>query len=276
MRRRFFVDEFANGTARLAGEAAHHLGRVLRAEPGQLYELSDGHTVHLAKVERVASEEVTFSLISPVEAPEGPLRVTLLLAIVKFDRFEWALEKAVELGAEFIVPVAAVRSEPNLIAAAPKRADRWRRIIRESAQQARCRSLPELLPLVRSIEAFRAAPAGETLTGQIAASQITTDEIRILLSERNAAPPLRHAFAAAAVPGLAHSLPPIAPPDEAGLPTVSVKLSLAVGPEGGWTDSEFAAAAAAGFVEASLGGNILRTETAVAAGLAAAHLYFDV
>ena len=98
----------------------------------------------------------------------------------------------------------------------------------------------------------------------------------MLLSERNAAPPLRHAFAAAAVPGLAHSSPAIAPPDEAGLPTVSVKLFLAVGPEGGWTDSEFSAAAAAGFVEASLGGNILRTETAVAAGLAAAHLYFDV
>ena len=164
MRRRFFVDEFANGTARLAGEAAHHLGRVLRAEPGQLYELSDGHTVHLAKVERVASEEVTFSLISPVEAPESPLRVTLLLAIVKFDRFEWALEKAVELGAEFIVPVAAARSEPNLIAAAAKRADRWRRIIRESAQQARCRRLPELLPLVRSIEAFRATPPAEIWT----------------------------------------------------------------------------------------------------------------
>ena len=281
MRRRFFVDEFANGTARLAGEAAHHLGRVLRAEPGQLYELSDGHAVHLAKVERVASQEVTFSLISPVEAPESPLRVTLLLAIVKFDRFEWALEKAVELGAEFIVPVAAARSEPNLIAAAAKRADRWRRIIRESAQQARCRSLPELLPLVRSIEAFRAAPPAEIWTpeiraGRITAGQITTGEIRILLSERHAAPPLRHAFAAAAVPGLAHSSPPIAPPDEAGLPTVSVKLFLAVGPEGGWTDSEFAGATAAGFVEASLGGNILRTETAVAAGLAAAHLYFDV
>lgn len=261
MRRRFFVDEFANGTARLAGEAAHHLGRVLRAEPGQLYELSDGHTVHLAKVERVASEEVTFSLISPVEVPESSLRATLLLAIVKFDRFEWALEKAVELGAEFIVPVAAARSEPNLIAAAPKRADRWRRIIRESAQQARCRRLPELLSLVRATDAFRSAPAGE---------------IRVLLSERITAPPLRHAFAAAGVPNPAHSSPPIAPPGEAALPPGPIKLSLAVGPEGGWTDSEFAAATAAGFVEASLGGNILRTETAVAAGLAAAHLYFDL
>jgi 16S rRNA (uracil1498-N3)-methyltransferase len=153
-----------------------------------------------------------------------------------------------------------------LIAAAVKRAERWRRIIRESAQQARCRRLPELLPLARAIDAFRVAPAGE----------IRTPEIRILLSERNAAPPLRHAFAAAAVPSLAHSSPAIAPPDVAGLPTGPVKLSLAVGPEGGWTDSEFAAATAAGFVEASLGGNILRTETAVAAGLAAAHLYFDV
>jgi 16S rRNA (uracil1498-N3)-methyltransferase len=274
MRRRFFVDEFANGTARLAGEAAHHLGRVLRAEPGQLYELSDGHTVHLAKVERVASEEVTFSLISPVEAPESTLRATLLLAIVKFDRFEWALEKAVELGAEFIVPVAAARSEPNLIAAAAKRAERWRRIIRESAQQARCRRLPELLPLVRSTDAFRSAPAGEIRAGQVTTDQVTTDqvttaEIRVLLSERDTAPPLRHAFAAAGVPNPAKSSPVIAPPRP-------VKLSLAVGPEGGWTDSEFAAATAAGFVEASLGGNILRTETAVAAGLAAAHLYFDI
>jgi 16S rRNA (uracil1498-N3)-methyltransferase len=281
MRRRFFVNEFANGTARLAGEAARHLGRVLRAEPGQLYELSDGHTVHLAKVERVASEEVIFSLISPVEAPESALRVTLLLAIVKFDRFEWALEKAVELGAEFIVPLAAARSEPNLIAAAPKRAERWRRIIRESAQQARCQRLPELLPLARSTDAFRPAPTAEIWTPEIRAGQVTTDqvttkEIRVLLSERNAAPPLRHAFAAAGVPGLAHSSPAVAPPREASLPAGPVKLSLAVGPEGGWTDSEFAAATAAGFVEASLGGNILRTETAVAAGLAAAHLYFDV
>jgi 16S rRNA (uracil1498-N3)-methyltransferase len=281
VRRRFFVDEFANGTARLAGEAAHHLGRVLRAEPGQLYELSDGHAVHLAKVERVAPEEITFSLISPVEAPESSLHVTLLLAIVKFDRFEWALEKAVELGAEFIVPLAAARSEPNLIAAAAKRADRWRRIIRESAQQARCRRLPELLPLVRSTDAFQSAPPAEIWTpeiraGQITTGQITTEEIRVLLSERSSAPPLRHAFAAAAVPGLAHSSPAIAPLREAGPPAGPVKLSLAVGPEGGWTDSEFAAAAAAGFVEVSLGGNILRTETAVAAGLAAAHLYFDV
>jgi 16S rRNA (uracil1498-N3)-methyltransferase len=53
------------------------------------------------------------------------------------------------------------------------------------------------------------------------------------------------------------------------------EVALAVGPEGGWTDAEFSQAAAAGFREARLGDNILRAETAVVAGLAAAHLYFD-
>src|SRR5260370_40680897 len=52
--------------------------------------------------------------------------------------------------------------------------------------------------------------------------------------------------------------------------------TLAIGPEGGWTDEEFQAASAAGFHEASLGQNILRKETAVIAGLAAARLYFDI
>jgi 16S rRNA (uracil1498-N3)-methyltransferase len=56
---------------------------------------------------------------------------------------------------------------------------------------------------------------------------------------------------------------------------VPQRIALAVGPEGGWTDQEFDAASAAGFREVSLGRNILRTETAVIAGLAAAHLYFD-
>ena len=54
-----------------------------------------------------------------------------------------------------------------------------------------------------------------------------------------------------------------------------MRISLAIGPEGGWTDEEFAAAEAARFAPASLGGNILRTETAVVAALAAAHLYLD-
>src|SRR5580704_12364623 len=126
MRRRFFVEEFEGGSAALRGEAAHHLGRVLRAEPGQLYELSDGRRLWLARTENVSRDEVRFSLVEELAAAVPTVQIDLLLAIVKFDRFEWALEKATELGADEIVPLAAERSEKGLIAAAGKRAERWK------------------------------------------------------------------------------------------------------------------------------------------------------
>src|SRR5579863_4932541 len=137
MRRRFFVEEFERGSAFLRGEAAQHLGRVLRAETGQLYELSDGQCVWLARTENVGRDEIRFSLVEPLPVPAALVRVELLLAIAKFDRFEWALEKATELGVEEITPLAAGRSEKGLLAAIGKRAERWKRILRESAQQGR-------------------------------------------------------------------------------------------------------------------------------------------
>jgi 16S rRNA (uracil1498-N3)-methyltransferase len=246
VRRRFFVERFGDGRAMLSGAAAHHLGRVLRAEPGQSYELSDGRAVWLARVEQVGRDTVEFALVEPVAARESRLQATLLLAIVKFDRFEWALEKATELGVETIVPLAAERSEKALVGAAPKRAERWARILLESAQQARCLRPPVLRRLMNSAEGFRLNDAA----------------MKLLLSERSSAPGLR---------GVLHG--------EAGkehfLSDNRVSLSIGIGPEGGWTEEEFSAAAAAGFQEASLGSNILRTETAVTAGLGAAHLYYD-
>ena len=121
----------------LRDEAAHHLGKVLRTEPGQLYELSDGAAVWLGRVEKVTRDTVEFSLVERIAACESPLKTTLLLSIVKFDRFEWCLEKATELGVAQIIPLAAARSEKALVAAAAKRAERWRRILLESAQQSR-------------------------------------------------------------------------------------------------------------------------------------------
>jgi 16S rRNA (uracil1498-N3)-methyltransferase len=243
MRRRFFVEEFDAGTATLRGEAAHHLGRVLRAETGQLYELSDGQRVWLAKTESVGRDAVQFSLVEPLPAPVPPVRIELLLAIVKFDRFEWALEKATELGAEEIAPLAADRSEKGLIAAAGKRAERWKRILAESAQQARRLRIPALREAAKPHDVFRASAA----------------QLKLLLSERVGARPLREV------------LEPVAALRSEG---DIARVAIAIGPEGGWADAEFASADACGFVEAALGTNILRTETAVCAALAAVQYAF--
>jgi 16S rRNA (uracil1498-N3)-methyltransferase len=243
VRRRFFVSRFSGDQATIDGPAAHHLARVLRAEPGQLYELSDGDRVCLARIESIGRERVNFTVVESLQAPAPRLEATLLLAVVKFDRFEWALEKATELGAGTIVPLAAARSEKALLSAAPKRTARWEKILFESAQQARCLRPPELRPLMAPIAAFSAV----------------ADSVRVLLSERPGDPALKSILDAQGA-------------ERGPLPW---KIALAIGPEGGWTEEEFASAEAAGFAPASLGGNILRTETAVIAALAAAHLYLD-
>src|SRR5579863_5835849 len=183
MRRRFFVQEFEEGSAFLRGEAARHLGRVLRAETGQLYELSDGRCVWLARTENVGRDEIQFSLVEPLPAPDAPVRTELLLAVVKFDRFEWALEKATELGVEGVTPLAAERSEKGLIAAAGKRAERWKRILAESAQQARRLRIPALRDAAKPGDAFRASAA----------------PLKLLLSERAGARPLREELEPAAL-----------------------------------------------------------------------------
>jgi 16S rRNA (uracil1498-N3)-methyltransferase len=243
MRRRFFVEEFEAGSAVLRGEVAHHLGRVLRAEPGQLYELSDGQCVWLARTENVGRDEVQFTLVEPLPAPVAPVRVELLLAIVKFDRFEWALEKATELGVDEIAPLVAERSEKGLIAAAGKRAERWKRILTESAQQARRLRIPVLRDSAKPGEAFRASAA----------------PLRLLLSERAGARPLREVLEPVALVGRNDDV---------------AHVAIAIGPEGGWTDVEFSSAGDCGFVEAALGTNILRSETAVCAALAAVQYAF--
>jgi 16S rRNA (uracil1498-N3)-methyltransferase len=245
LRRRFFVGAFADGRARLAGDVAHHLGRVLRAEPGQLYELSDGKCVFLARVERVSGASVDFSLLEKLPDRPASMEIVLLPAIVKFERFEWALEKATELGVNTIVPLAAERSERALVSAAAKRAARWRKILLESAQQARCLRPPALQDVTRPAVAFSESAAS----------------VKVLLSERSAAVPVGDIFSEAA--------------SKITDGKVAQRIVLAIGPEGGWTEEEFEGASAAGFREASLGQNILRTETAAIAGLAAAHLYFD-
>lgn len=144
MRRRFFVDEVRNGHAEISGEDAKHLTRVLRVEPGQRYEISDNRNVYLAEIEVAHKERVLFRTLEPIESNTSPLHVTLCAALIKFDHFEWMIEKATELGVAKIVPVETVRSERGLERAAHKRVERWRRIALEASQQSRRARLPEI------------------------------------------------------------------------------------------------------------------------------------
>jgi len=215
----------------MEGEAAHHLGRVLRAQPGQLYELSDGTKIWLGRIEVVSRDSVEFSLVEEIAAHQPLLETTLLLSVVKFDSFEWALEKATELGVSRIVPLAAARSEKALLTAAAKRADRWRKLLLEAAQQSRRVQVPILESSAKPEVAFATF----------------RQDMRIFLSEAPDAKPLREV-----------------------LRNQQAKSAvLAIGPEGGWTEAELTAARAAQFQDASLGKLILRTETAVVASLAA-------
>jgi len=255
MRRRFFVEQFDTSTATLQGETAEHLGRVLRAEPGQLYELSDGRSVWLGRVERVALAKrgdwrVEFALVEPIAAREPRLKIILLVSLVKFDRFEWCLEKATELGAAEIIPLAAARSDKPLIAAAEKRSARWEKILIESSQQSR-RLRPPILRFDESIQRGHVAEHA-ALTPQAAFFDCAAD-CKIILSERSEAPTMRDALEREEISRASGGLQ---------------SAAIAIGPEGGWTDEELASARASEFAEVSLGENILRTETAVLAAIA--------
>ena len=229
-RRRFFVDSLLNGIAELRGEEARHLTRVLRVEAGQRFEISDNKAAYLAEIAEARGERVVFHVVEPIETVAPPVRITLLAGIFKFDRFEWMVEKATELAVERIVPVEAVRTEKGLFEASHKRAERWRRIARESSQQARRTRLPEIAASVRFDAALR-EPAN----------------FRYFLDEGDAPP-------------LLASVPKNRAPQESA--------AVLLGPEGGWTQAEREQAQASGWLPASLGGHILRAETAAVAALA--------
>jgi 16S rRNA (uracil1498-N3)-methyltransferase len=229
-RRRFFVDAIRGGAAELRGDEARHLTRVLRAEPGQRYEITDSQNAWLAEITEARGDRVVFRVIEPAPSPEVPVQVTLAAALIKFDRLEWMMEKVTELGVERVLPFEATRSEKGLAAAARKRAERWRRIAKESSQQSRRLRAPEIQP----VASFEAA-------------LMELCNYRYFLDEAGAAPLVR-----------------MLPTDR----TCSASIALLTGPEGGWTEHERELAVTAGWQPVSLGPQILRAETAALAAVA--------
>jgi len=228
-RRRWIADEVSGSRAVLTGAHAEHLSRVLRARIGQEFDIATGKEVRRGRITSMDQGRVEFELGEEVPAPIVP-RVTLALSIFKFDRMEWAIEKCTELGVTRIVPVIARRTEAHLAAAAAKRVERWQRIARQAAEQSRRASPPEISPPVKLKDAV-ALPAST----------------RILLSESEQEVMLRDVLQSDSSVG---------------------DVVLALGPEGGWTDSELNLFREAGWISASLGSTILRAETAAIAATA--------
>lgn len=229
-RRLFFVDTVRGGHAWITGEDAHHLTRVLRVAPGQKYEISDNRSLYLAEVETARKEEVSFSIVEKLAAPEPPVHTELFAALIRFERFEWIVEKATELGVQAVHPFVAERSEKGLEAAARKRLERWRRIAREASEQSRRVTRPEIR------EPLDGPPSGPSA------------DLRLMLDESTEAPAILHA-----IPGERNP---------------RARVSLCIGPEGGWTPRERNGLEEAGWIPASLGRQILRAETAAIAALA--------
>jgi 16S rRNA (uracil1498-N3)-methyltransferase len=266
MRRRFLADEVHGSTASLTGQNAAHLARVLRARIGQEYEIAANGFVRIGRISSVSDELVEFALGEEVEMRGAPssspsfgrkggeaTEITLLAAIFKFDRFEWAVEKATELGVARIVPVIARRTDAHLAQAAAKRVERWRRIAHEASQQSRRIQPPDIADPVKLKEALRSAGVSPAVA-QPALSEVEgsspalgDSDLNILLAESEEDRSVRSVLEDAAE---------------------TKSISLAVGPEGGWTNDEFQLFAASGWTSASLGSTILRAETAAIAALA--------
>jgi len=230
-RRRWIADEVSGNRAILTGNHAEHLARVLRARVGQEFDIATGLAVRKSRITSIAESRVEFELGEEVAAAAAA-KITLALAVFKFDRMEWAIEKCTELGVAHIVPVIAQRTDVHLAAAATKRTERWRRIARQAAEQSR-RALPPEIAAPIELPETLALPG----------------DVRIVLAESEEQALLRDVL---------ESLP-----QEAG-------IVLAVGPEGGWTTDELQGFHQAGWTSASLGRTVLRAETAAIAATAIA------
>ena len=228
-RRRWIADEVSGNQAALVGAHAAHLAVVLRARVGQCFDIATGEALRSGRITSVTPERVEFELGEEIPA-SGTANISLLLAIFKFDRMEWAIEKCTELGVARIMPVISRRTDAHLVAASEKRVERWRRLSRQAAEQSRRSAPPEIAAPTKLSEALSLqAP------------------LRIVLAESEARTLLRDVVK----PG-----------------ATDCGIVLAVGPEGGWVEDELQSFQQAGWISASLGNTILRAETAAMAATA--------
>ncbi|HUP27331.1 MAG TPA: 16S rRNA (uracil(1498)-N(3))-methyltransferase [Chloroflexia bacterium] len=235
---RFLVsaDVFRGARVHLSGEVAHQISRVLRLRLGDDVVLLDGQGYeYKVKLASYGKDELWADVLGKEAAgTEASRNVTIYLALLnKADKFEWALQKCTELGAARFVPVVAERSVTS-----SGRQQRWVRITTEAVEQ----SGRVLIPEVEEPRTLKEAIAEEA--ARIARPQGTAH--------------IAYVLALGAKESLRSALP------DAGS---AGSVSLFIGPEGGFTESEVEAAAGAGIRPVSLGPRVLRAETAAVAAL---------
>jgi 16S rRNA (uracil1498-N3)-methyltransferase len=275
-RRRFIADTWTPTTATLTGDQAAHLARVLRATPGQIYDIVANGFLHRAEITEVSAggngedQKVHFLLHEELSA-EAALPLHLLLAVFKFDHMEWAIEKSTELGVARITPILARRTEKHLAQSSAKRVERWRRIALEASKQSRRTDIPEIAdptPLKPALER-------ETTPTRILLSeteQTTTLSTALEESDRGNTDRVPH-------PSQSHREP--GPPASAfarrggegwdvNSSPIRITHAIAIGPEGGWTPEEMSLFIQHQWQPVTLGPRILRAETAAIAAIAIA------
>ena len=232
---RFFVTDrpLAMGAEVDLAPIARQLRQVLRMQPGDHILLLDnaGHAFD-TEILLCTPRAVRGAIVAGQPAGGEPsAQLTLYPCSLKADRFEWMLQKGVELGVARFVPVISERTIARPATALLKRYPRWQAIVREAAEQCQRGAIPSLDPPLALPDAVRAA------TGQ-----------RLLPWEASAGPGPAAAMAAQLEP--------------------AASISLLIGPEGGLTYGEVTLAQEHGWTLVSLGARILRAETAALAATA--------
>jgi len=231
----FFVPfpDWQTDTVVLTPEESRHAAQVLRLGPGAPVKIFDGTgRVAEAVVAEAGRKAVELRVNRTWQVARVQPEIHLIVALVRGERFDWLLQKATELGAASIRPVAAARCVVKITAEdESKRRSKWTQVAVEAAKQCGHVVLPEIFSLAGPKAAFHSAPAG----------------LRGIPALCAAGRPLRDFFRAD---------PPA--------------ITMAIGPEGDWTAEEMSAAQAAKFVPLHLGVNVLRSETAALHVLSAA------
>ena len=252
----------AGARVSLPDAAAHHARDVLRLETGAIVTLLNGlggeyiATLTLMNKKTVEADVVEFHQ----RDSEPPFHITVAQSLATGDKMDWVVEKAVELGAAAIVPIAAARSVLKLNAErAARRVAHWQAIARAACEQCGRNRLARVEP-VAALSAWLAA------TTEVAGAGVETGAKTSARASDASVP-------AHTGPVLKLMLSPIADVafNTLATPVPGSAIVLLIGPEAGLTDAEEAAARAAGFQGITLGPRVMRTETAALAALAAIH-----